>query len=134
MKNRQMKKHLMTAVSYLIPFVASAGMLMVVGNLFGGTSQEVLSSSMSLPDLLTTLGGTALGFIPVIISAGISYSIASKAGIAPGVILGLLCKVDGYGSPPSTTADPSTRWSSPLPWACSPRVWAAPSPTSSRLR
>lgn len=97
MKNLQMKKHLMTAVSYLIPFVASAGMLMVVGNLFGGTSQEALSSSMSLPDLLTTLGGTALGFIPVIISAGISYSIANKAGIAPGVILGLLCKVDGYG-------------------------------------
>jgi PTS system fructose-specific IIC component len=52
---------------------------------------------MAIPDMLTTLGGTALGFIPVIISAGIAYSIADKAGIAPGVVLGLLCKVNGYG-------------------------------------
>lgn len=97
MKNLQAKKHMMTAIAYLIPFVASSGMLMVIGNIFGGTSVEALNASTSLPDLLTTLGGTALGFIPIIISTGIAYSIADKAGIAPGVVLGLLCKVDGYG-------------------------------------
>lgn len=43
------------------------------------------------------MGGTGLGFLPVIICAGVSYSIADKAGIAPGVILGLLCKYAGYG-------------------------------------
>lgn len=31
------------------------------------------------------------------ISTGIAYSIADKAGIAPGVIMGILCKADGYG-------------------------------------
>ena len=97
MKNLHLKKHLMTAIAYLIPFVAASGMLMVFGNIFGGTSVDVLNSSIALPDLLTTLGGTALGFIPIIVCTGISYSIADKAGIAPGVILGLLCKVDGYG-------------------------------------
>ena len=88
---------MMTAIAYMIPFVAASGMLMVVGNIFGGTSVDTLNASTPLPSLLTTLGGTALGFIPIIVSTGISYSIADKAGIAPGVILGLLCKVDGYG-------------------------------------
>ncbi|MCI6844245.1 MAG: PTS fructose transporter subunit IIC [Coriobacteriaceae bacterium] len=97
MKELQLRKHLMTAISYLIPYVAASGMLMVVGNIFGGTSLETLGSATGIPDLLTTLGGTALGFIPVVISSGIAYSISNKAGIAPGFILGLLCKVDGYG-------------------------------------
>ena len=97
MKELQLRKHLMTAISYLIPYVASSGMLMVIGNILGGTSVEALGPSTSIPDLLTTLGGTALGFIPIIISTGISYSIANKAGIAPGFVLGLLCKFDGYG-------------------------------------
>ena len=97
MKDLQIKKHMMTAIAYLIPFVASSGMLMVIGNILGGTSVDAMSAGMSFPDFLTTLGGTALCFIPIIISTGIAYSIADKAGIAPGVVLGLLCKADGYG-------------------------------------
>lgn len=97
MKDLQLKKHLMTAIAYLIPYVASSGMLMVIGNILGGTSVDALGPSVSVPDFLTTLGGTALGFIPVIMSTGIAYSIADKAGIAPGVVLGLLCQADGYG-------------------------------------
>lgn len=97
MKNLQLKKHLMTAIAYLIPYVAASGMLMVIGNIFGGSSVDTLSASTSVPDLLTTIGGTCLGFIPVVISTGIAYSIADKAGIAPGFILGVICKVDGYG-------------------------------------
>lgn len=97
MKKLEFKKHLMTAISYLIPYVAASGMLMVIGNIFGGTSVDAFSSGISIPDLLTSIGGTALGFIPIIISAGISFSISDKAGIAPGFILGVLCKVNGYG-------------------------------------
>ena len=97
MKQLQMKKHMMTAISYLIPFVCAAGMLMVIGNIAGGTSVTDLSKQLAIPDLLTTLGGQALGFLPVVISTGIAYSIADKAGIAPGVIMGILCKMDGYG-------------------------------------
>lgn len=88
MKQLQMKKHMMTAISYLIPFVCAAGMLMVIGNIAGGTSVTDLSKQLAIPDLLTTLGGQALGFLPVVISTGIAYSIADKAGIAPGVIMG----------------------------------------------
>ena len=38
MKQLQVKKHMMTAISYLIPFVCAAGMLMVIGNIAGVTS------------------------------------------------------------------------------------------------
>ena len=78
MKNLQLKKHLMTAIAYLIPYVAASGMLMVIGNLLGGTSLDAFSATISLPDLLTTLGGTCLGFIPVIVSAGISASLLAS--------------------------------------------------------
>lgn len=97
MKSLQMKKHMMTAISYLIPFVCAAGMLMVIGNIAGGTFVAEITKQISAPDLLTTMGGQALGFLPVIISTGIAYSIADKAGIAPGAIMGILCKMDGYG-------------------------------------
>src|SRR5699024_9366480 len=75
---------------------SASGMLMVLGNIFGGSGQDAYSASMAIPDLFTTLGGNSLGFIPVVVSAGIAYSIADRAGIAPGVILGILCQVNGY--------------------------------------
>ena len=67
MKQLQVKKHMMTAISYLIPFVCAAGMLMVIGNIAGGTSVTDFSKQLAIPDLLTTLGGQALGFLPVVI-------------------------------------------------------------------
>lgn len=88
---------MLTAISYLIPFVCTAGMLMVIGNIAGGSSVEDFTKQLAFPDFLTTIGGTALGFLPIVISTGISYSIADKAGIAPGIILGLLCKDAGFG-------------------------------------
>lgn len=97
MKRLNLRKHLMTAIAYLIPFVSTSGMLMVIGNILGGQVQDSYSAVISIPDLFTTLGGSSLGFIPVVVSAGISYSIADRAGIAPGVILGILCQENGYG-------------------------------------
>lgn len=97
MKNLNLRKHIMTAISYLIPFVCAAGMLMVLGNIFGGQVVDLVGDNIGVNNLLTSLGATALGFIPVIISMWLSYSIADKAGLAPGAILGLLCKNNGYG-------------------------------------
>lgn len=97
MKKLNLRKHVMTAISLMIPYVVTAGMLMVIGNVAGGAGIEDWGASFTLPDMLTSLGGTALGFLPVIISTGIAYSIADRPGIAPGVLLGLLSKVNGYG-------------------------------------
>lgn len=97
MKNLQLRKHTMTAISYMIPYVCAAGMLMVIGNIFGGASITDITKDFSFADVLTTLGGNCLGFLPIIISTGIAYSIADRPGIAPGFILGVLSKTNGYG-------------------------------------
>ena len=85
-----LKGHLLTAISYLIPIVCGAGFLIAIGMGFGGTSQDILvQGEFSIWDALATMGGAGLGLLPVVISTGISYSIAGKPGIAPGFIIGL---------------------------------------------
>lgn len=97
MANFQIRKHVMTGISFMIPFVCAAGMLMVIGNVCGGHAITDYKVGFSLPDALTTLGGNGLGMLPVFISTFIAYSIADRPGIAPGFLLGLLCKASGYG-------------------------------------
>ncbi|GLL52135.1 PTS fructose transporter subunit IIC [Tetragenococcus halophilus] len=88
-----LKGHLLTAISYLIPIVCGAGFLVAIGSAMGGESPADLTGNFSIWDALATIGGTALGLLPVVISTGISYSIAEKVGIAPGFIVGLTANV-----------------------------------------
>lgn len=89
-KKLQLRKHLMTSISYLIPFVCGAGILIAIGMGFGGSViEELIRGEFSFWDALATMGGAGLGLLPVIIATGISYSIAGKPGIAPGAIIGL---------------------------------------------
>lgn len=97
MASLQIRKHIMTGISYMIPYVCAAGMLMVIGNIFGGQTITDYRAGFSIPDALTTLGGDGLGLLPVFISTFIAYSIADRPGIAPGFLLGLLCKANGFG-------------------------------------
>lgn len=97
-KKLNLKEHLLTAISFLIPIVCGAGFLIAIGMAMGGSSQEALViGEFTIWDGLATLGGTALGLLPVVISTGIAYSIAEKPGIAPGFILGLIANVIGAG-------------------------------------
>lgn len=97
MGDLHLRKHAMTGISYMIPYVCAAGMLMVIGNIFGGHTIQDYKAGFSIPDALTTLGGDGLGILPVFISTFIAYSIADRPGIAPGFLLGLLCKANGFG-------------------------------------
>jgi PTS system fructose-specific IIC component len=97
MKSLELRKHAMTGISYMISYVCAAGMLMVIGNIFGGHTITDYRAGFSIPDALTTLGGDGLGLLPVFISTFIAYSIADRPGIAPGFLLGLLCKANGFG-------------------------------------
>src|SRR5215510_5192940 len=90
LKQLNLKGHLMTAISYLIPIVCGAGFLIAIGMGFGGSSQDqLIPGEFSFWDGLATMGGAGLGLLPVVIATGISYSIANKPGIAPGFIIGL---------------------------------------------
>lgn len=98
MKRLNLKGHLLTAISYLIPIVCGAGFLIAIGMGFGGTSQtELIQGDFSIWDALATMGGAGLGLLPVVIATGISYSIAGKPGIAPGFIIGLTANAIGAG-------------------------------------
>ncbi|MGT2906599.1 PTS fructose transporter subunit IIC [Streptococcus dentiloxodontae] len=89
-KKMNLKGHLLTAISYLIPIVCGAGFLVAIGMALGGSSQDALiQGKFSFWDTLATMGGKALGLLPVIIATGISFSIAGKPGIAPGFVVGL---------------------------------------------
>ncbi|SFE98410.1 MULTISPECIES: PTS fructose transporter subunit IIC [Trichococcus] len=97
-KKLNLKGHLLTAISYLIPIVCGAGFLIAIGMAFGGSYQAALvQGEFSIWDALATMGGAGLGLLPVVISTGIAYSIAGKPGIAPGFILGLTANAIGAG-------------------------------------
>lgn len=92
-----LKRHALTAISYLIPIVVSAGFCLAIGSLFGGQVMNSFHDDFRLVDALSTMGVLVLGMLPVVISTGISYSIADKPGIAPGFLTGLIAINIGAG-------------------------------------
>lgn len=89
-KPATIKGNLLTAISYMIPIVCGAGFIIAIGMAMGGSAQDALTvGNYSFWDALATLGGAALGMLPMIISTGIAFSIAGKPGIAPGLVTGL---------------------------------------------
>lgn len=89
------RKHLMNGVSYMLPFVVAGGVLLAVSVALygqGGTPPE----GTFLYDLFN-LGGIGLGYMVPVFSAYIAYSIADRAGIAPGMIGGALAGNIGAG-------------------------------------
>lgn len=91
MKNLNIKKHMMTGISYMIPIVVVGGLCMAIGKATGGWdvgSNEAMVGSV--PYLINSIGAAAMVFVVPVLTAGIAYSIADRPGIAPGLILGYL--------------------------------------------
>lgn len=91
------KRHLMTAISFFLPIICASGFLLAVGNMMGGTTIESFSEGFSFADTMSTMGGYGLGFLPMIVSTAIAYSIADKPGIASGLITGFVAHGIGSG-------------------------------------
>jgi len=89
MKKLQFKKHMLTAISYLIPVVCGAGFLISIGMALGGDAGADLTGTFGIWDVFARMGALGLGLLPMVISVGIAFSIADKPGIAPGLIIGL---------------------------------------------
>ncbi|MGT2785140.1 PTS fructose transporter subunit IIC [Streptococcus merionis] len=97
-KKINLKSHLLTAISYLIPIVCGAGFLVAIGlAMKGGVLDTLVEGKFTFWDTLATMGGKALGLLPVIIATGIAYSIAGKPGIAPGFVVGLAANAISAG-------------------------------------
>jgi PTS system fructose-specific IIC component len=105
-------KHLLTGVSYMIPFVVAGGILIALAFAIGGykiafydtSDLSVLTTGFaanplqSLGAALFVTGAKAAFLLFVPILAGfIAYSIADRPGIAPGMIGGILAGLTGSG-------------------------------------
>lgn len=97
LKKLQLKKHALTAISYMLPLVVAAGLLIAVGNLTGGSVVADYTEAYSIPDALVSLGVLGMGLLAPVIAAGIAYSIADRPGIAPGLFMGLIANSIGAG-------------------------------------
>ena len=93
----ELKKHALTAISYMLPLVVTAGLLIAIGNLTGGNVIRNYQSHYGIPDALVSLGVLGMGLLAPVISSAIAYSIADRPGIAPGLMMGLIANSIGAG-------------------------------------
>lgn len=84
-------KHLMTGVSFMLPFVVAGGLLIALAFAFGGIDAMSAANKGTLGYALGEIGAKAAFALIVPALAGyIAFSIADRPGIAPGMIGGML--------------------------------------------
>ena len=96
-KKLQLKKHALTGISYMLPLVVTAGLLIAAGNLMNGQVISDYKAAYSVADALVSLGVLGMGLIAPVMAAAIAYSIADRPGIAPGLFMGLIANSIGAG-------------------------------------
>lgn len=91
-------KHLMTGVSYMLPFVVAGGLLIALAFAFGGIYVYEDANRGTLGWALFQIGAPSAFALMVPILAGfIAFSIADRPGLAPGMIGGMLASATGSG-------------------------------------
>jgi len=96
----EVRRWLMTGVSYMIPFVVAGGILIALSFALGGAVQvtEVdVYQNFSIPAMFYEIGSTAFGMLVPILAGFIAYAMADRPGIAPGVVGGLVANEIGAG-------------------------------------
>lgn len=94
-------KHLMGGVSYMIPVVVVAGLLIALALAFGGqpTDKGLVIPDDSFWKTIEKIGGAGFLFMVPILSGFIAYSIADRPGLVPGLIGGYIASNGSfYGS------------------------------------
>lgn len=87
------KEHLMTGVSFMIPFVTIGGIFLALGYalstfLGGAGATKTIFEATGRPDwFLAQIGTAGLTFMVPILGAYIAYAIADRPGLAPGFLL-----------------------------------------------
>ncbi len=91
-------KHLMTGVSYMLPFVVAGGLLIAVAFALGGIYAFDDAHKGTLAWSLFQIGAkSAFALMVPILSGYIAYSIADRPGITPGMVGGMLAASLGAG-------------------------------------
>lgn len=92
-------KHIMSGVSYMIPFVVVGGIFIAISFMFGIYAADPESDQFNIfAQFFSQVGGEAAFALMVPILAGfIGYSIAEKQGLAPAMIGGMMASIGGSG-------------------------------------
>ncbi|WAG71255.1 MULTISPECIES: PTS fructose transporter subunit IIC [unclassified Clostridium] len=94
-------KHLMGGVSYMIPVVVVAGLLIAMALAFGGkpTNAGLVIPDESFWKIIEKIGGAGFLFMVPVLSGFIAYSIGDRPGLVPGLIGGYIASNGSfYGS------------------------------------
>jgi len=91
-------KHLMTGVSFMLPFVVAGGLLIALAFALGGIHANDEAAAGTLAHALFEIGAKG-GFALIVpaLAGYIAYSIADRPGIAPGMIGGMIAASQGAG-------------------------------------
>lgn len=91
-------KHLMTGVSFMLPFVVAGGLLIALAFALGGIDAGSDANAGTLAHALFEIGAKG-GFALIVpaLAGYIAYSVADRPGIAPGMIGGMLATGLGAG-------------------------------------
>lgn len=95
-KNLGPYKHLMTGVSYMIPFVVAGGIMIALAFAFGGINAGDQKGTIATA-FMQIGGGTAFALMLPVLAGFIAFSIADRPGIVPGMIGGMLANTIGSG-------------------------------------
>ena len=90
-------KHLMTGVSYMLPFVVAGGLLIALGFALGGIYVYDDAHKGTLGWVLFTTGKQAFSLMIPVLSGYIAWSIADRPGITPGMAGGVVAEAIGAG-------------------------------------
>lgn len=93
-RGKELQKHLLTATSYMIPFLVAGGIIYSLAILLNGSTSFPADSLLYK---LNIIGQAGLNlFIPVL-GGYIAFSMADKPGLAPGFISAYLAQEVGAG-------------------------------------
>lgn len=104
--DKNVKQHILTGVSYIIPIVIAASVIMGIARIGGmffdvtdiwDASYAEVGGLVQFFHTLDGLGGTALGLMLPILAGFIAYSVAEKPGLASGFTGGMIASNIGAG-------------------------------------
>src|SRR5579871_3438580 len=88
---KKLRQHLLTGVSYAIPFIACGGILIAMAIAFAPmTSTGPDFSQSPRLKLILDIGAASFSLMLSVLAGYIAYSIANRPGLAPGFIGGYL--------------------------------------------
>jgi fructose-specific phosphotransferase system IIC component len=104
---RRLRQHLLTGVSFVIPFIACGGIMIAIAIAFAPmTAKGPDFSQAPTLQLILSIGTAAFRLMLPVLAGYIAYSVAGKPGLVPGFVGGYLSGEVKAGAQDSTRIKP----------------------------